>query len=72
MCLSGPAVNTSLYVHCALPWAQPCGRLSPCKSSILTICYLPLMRKIVLQGTSKPVKCIILSFLIDFRRGKNG
>ena len=25
-------------VHCAHPWAQPCGRLSPCKSSILTIC----------------------------------
>ena len=25
-------------VHCAHPWAQPCGRLSPCKLSILTIC----------------------------------
>ena len=34
-------------VHCAHPpaynrrgrlWAQPCGRLSPCKSSVLTIC----------------------------------
>ena len=24
--------------HCALPWAQPCGRLTPCKSSVLTIC----------------------------------
>ncbi len=60
MCLSGPAVNTSLYVHCALPWAQPYGRLAPCKSSILTICYLPLsLRKIVLKGTSKPVRCIL-------------
>ena len=35
MCLSGHAVNTSLYA------------------------YLPLsMRKIVLKGTSKPVRCI--------------
>ena len=25
-------------VHCARPWAQPNGRLSPCKSSVLTIC----------------------------------
>ena len=25
-------------VHCAHPWAQPCGRLSPCKLSVLTIC----------------------------------
>ena len=25
-------------VHCAHPWAQPNGRLSPCKSSVLTIC----------------------------------
>ena len=24
MCLSGPAVNTSLY-HCALPWRNPAG-----------------------------------------------
>ena len=24
--------------HCAHPWAQPYGRLSPCKSSVLTIC----------------------------------
>ena len=24
--------------HCSLPWAQPCGRLTPCKSSVLTIC----------------------------------
>ena len=25
-------------VHCAHPWTQPFGRLSPCKSSVLTIC----------------------------------
>ena len=25
-------------VHCAHPCAQPCGRLSPCKLSVLTIC----------------------------------
>ena len=45
-----PAVNTSLYVHCDHPWSQPYGRLSPCKSSVLTICYHPLsLRMIVLQ-----------------------
>ena len=50
------AVNTSLYVHCALPWAQPFGRLAPCKSAILTICYHPLsLRMIVLKSLSKPV-----------------
>ena len=49
--LSRPAVNTSLYVHCAHPWAQPCGRLAPCKSSVLTICYHPLsLRMIVLKA----------------------
>ena len=26
------------HVHCAPPWAQPCGRLAPCKSAVLPIC----------------------------------
>ena len=26
------------HVHCAHPWPQPYGRLSPCKSSVLPIC----------------------------------
>ena len=30
--------NYAGCVHCALPWAQPCGRLAPCKSAILPIC----------------------------------
>ena len=31
-------VRQRARVHCAHPWAQPCGRLSPCKLSVLTIC----------------------------------
>ena len=39
MACSRHAVNTSLYVHNAHPWAQPFGQLALCKSSILTICH---------------------------------
>ena len=33
--------------HCAHPWAQPFGRLSPCKSAVLPIC--PSTRQICLE-----------------------
>ena len=29
---------TDPVTHCILPWTQPCGRLSPCKSAVLPIC----------------------------------
>ena len=73
MCLSGPAVNTSLYAYLPLslrkivltnlPGADLDARRAPAGCA-------PWM--VHIKGTSKPVKCIILSFLIDFRGGKNG
>ena len=63
------AVNTSMYVHCTHPWAQPFGRLTPCKSSILTICYHPLsLRMIVLKSSSKPVGDIMVQTLCPLWR----
>ena len=35
--------NCAGCVHCAHPWAQPCGRLAPCKSAILPICLACLL-----------------------------
>ena len=43
-CITCIAVtNCAGCVHCALPWAQPCGRLAPCKSAILPICLACLL-----------------------------